>query len=176
MIETHAFGNFVPQNAKYLILGSFTGKQAVRGTPDTDISYDWFYGTPRNQFWPILEEVYGIELRNKLIKQELFTKLGFAIADIIYQCERREGSNLDTNLGNIVYNKEVITDILESEHIGKIFFTSRFVERRFKRIFKDIINRHPEIELITLPSPSPRYAKMSKEQKISRYKELLPKL
>lgn len=33
MIETHPFGNFVPADAKYLILGSFTGKEAVKGGP-----------------------------------------------------------------------------------------------------------------------------------------------
>jgi hypothetical protein len=31
MIEAHAFGNFVPPQTKYLILGSFTGKEAVQG-------------------------------------------------------------------------------------------------------------------------------------------------
>lgn len=176
MIETHAFGNFVPPNAIYLILGSFTGRQAVKGNAAADDSYNWFYGTKRNQFWPILEEVYGIELREKLSKQELLTKLGIAMADIIYQCERRDCNNLDTNLVNIVYNREAITEILDSNQINKIFFSSRFVEHRFNKFFKDIINRHPAIELVTFPSPSTRYAQMSKEQKIRRYKELLPKL
>ena len=68
MIETHPFGSFVPAGAKYLILGSFTGKQAVRGTAFTDENYDWFYGVKRNQFWPILEEVYGCRLRDKQSK------------------------------------------------------------------------------------------------------------
>jgi hypoxanthine-DNA glycosylase len=176
MIETHPFGNFVPINAKYLILGSFTGRQAVKGTNDTDNTYDWFYGTKRNQFWSILEEVYGIELRNKQSKQELFAKLGIAIADIIYQCERKGISNLDADLVNITYNVKAIAEILESEHIEKILFTSRFVEDRFKKFFKNFINCQPSIYLITLPSPSPRYAKMSKEQKIQKYKVLFPKL
>jgi len=176
MIETHPFGIFVPSNAKYLILGSFTGRQAVKGTNDTDNAYDWFYGTKRNQFWSILEEVYGIELRNKQSKQELFTKLGIAIADIIYQCERKGISNLDTDLVNITYNVKPIAEILESERIEKILFTSKFVEDKFKKFFKNVINRHPSIHLITLPSPSPRYAKMIKEQKIQMYKVLFPKL
>lgn len=176
MVETHAFGDFVPPNTRYLILGSFTGRQAVKGTTVTDDGYDWFYGTKRNQFWSILEGVYGIELRNKHSKQELFTKLGIAMADIIYQCERKEGNNLDSNLVNIVYNLEAIAEILENYQIEKILFSSRFVEGRFKKVFKDIINRHQSINLVTLPSPSPRYAQLSKEQKIQRYKELLPKL
>jgi hypoxanthine-DNA glycosylase len=176
MIETHPFDNFVPLNAKYLILGSFTGRQAVKGSAVSDDSYDWYYGTRRNQFWPILEVVYGVELRDKHSKQALLRQLSIAITDIIYQCERKEGTNLDTNLINIVYNSEAIAEILESNQIEKIFFTSRFVEKRYKKVFKDLIHLYPSIELVPLPSPSPRYAIMSKAQKIERYKALLPTL
>jgi hypothetical protein len=79
------------------------------------------------------------------------------------------------NLVNIVYNVDAIAEILNSNPIQKIFFTSRFVEMKFRKVFKGIIAHHPSTELITLPSPSPRYALMSKEQKIMRYKELLPR-
>ena len=168
MIETHPFVNFVPQDARYLILGSFTGKQ--------EDDYDWFYCSKRNQFWPILEIVYGIKLQNKAEKQKLFTRLGIAITDIILKCERKANNNLDTNLTNIVYNTQVIATIFEENKIKTVFFSSRFVERLFKRRFKDLIKLYPEVKLITLPSPSPRYATMSKLEKITRYKELLPKL
>lgn len=163
MLETHPYGSFVPSRARFLVLGSFTGKPAV--------GYDWFYTTKRNQFWPILGNVYGLKLDNKKSKQKLFTKLRIAITDIIYQCEREKGTNLDTNLINIVYNIPAIEKILSQNKIERIYFSSRFVEGKFKKIFKDV-----SIELITLPSPSPRYAAMSKAEKITRYKELLPKL
>ena len=175
MIETHPFDDFVPPNAKYLLLGSFIGKEAIRGTPYYDATYDWFYGTKRNQFWPILEEVYGMKLKTKHDKQELFTKLGISITDIIHSCERQKESNLDNNLTKKVYNM-AITGILENNEIEKVFFTSRDVEREFKREFREIIRCHPAIELIYLPSPSPRYAKLPKDQKVNIYKEFLPKL
>jgi hypothetical protein len=35
--------------------------------------------------------------------------------------------------------------------------------------------KNPSVKFITLPSPSPRYAAMSKEEKIKKYKEVLPK-
>jgi hypoxanthine-DNA glycosylase len=175
MTEKHPFGSFVPSGAKYLLLGSFTTKEAF-DTQKKD-SYKWFYSNGgRNQFWPILEEIYGIRLQTRKEMQELFTTLGMAIADIIYQCERKKSSNLDINLVNIVYAVESITQILETNTITKIFFTSRFVETKFRRIFRDIINRQPAVDLITLPSPSPRYAVMSKVEKVARYKQLLPKL
>lgn len=169
MIETHPFGSFVPPNTKYLILGSFTGK--IVGN-----SYDWFYGTPRNQFWPILSVVYGFKLDTRAEKQNLFNRLEIAITDIILSCERRADNNLDMNLINIVYNTKAIEEILKRFRIKRIFFSSRFVETRFKRDFKALVQAFPTIELVTLPSPSPRYAAMSKDEKIKKYKQLLPKL
>lgn len=169
MIETHPFDSFVPPNTKYLLLGSFTGRI-------NDDSYDWFYGTKRNQFWPILREVYGVKLDTKTEKQDLFKRLEMAITDIILFCERKASSNLDMNLTNIVYNTKAIEEILKKCRIKRIFFSSRFVETRFKRIFNKLIQAFPAIELITLPSPSPRYAAMSKDEKIKKYKQLLPKL
>jgi TDG/mug DNA glycosylase family protein len=163
MLETHPYGSFVPNNAKFLILGSFPGK-AQEGN-------DWFYGSPRNQFWQILEVVYGTKLNTKKSKQNLLTQLDIAMADIIYKCERRMGSNLDTNLTNITYNIDGIQKILAAKRIEKIFSTSRFVEKKFRSLFKAV-----KIELVTLPSPSPRYAQLNKQEKINIYKILLPKL
>lgn len=170
MIETHPFKSFVPPNARYLVLGSFTGKSVGEN------SYDWYYGTKRNQFWPILEQVYNVKLDNKKTKQDLFVKLSIAITDIIYQCERKDSNNLDTNLVNIVYNTKVIEKILKKNKIKKIFFSSRYVENKFRKVFKNIIRNFSPVELVTLPSPSPRYAKMSKEEKIRKYTEILPAL
>jgi hypoxanthine-DNA glycosylase len=173
MIETHHFGAFVPQNSKYLILGSFPGKK-MNYKKDIDV---WFYtGSGRNQFWPILEEVYKTELNTRKEKKELLRKLKIALADIIYKCERKKYSNLDVNLINITYAINSISIILKNNPVEKIFFSSRFVEDKFKRHFKDLIQKYPKIELITFPSPSPRYTAMSKDEKIKRFKEVLPQL
>ncbi len=172
MIEIHPFGNFVPLNAQYLILGSFTGQ---RSEEDIKNGYDWFYGTKRNLFWPIIREVYDIQLISKKDKQSLFNRLGIAITDIILSCERKSASNLDMNLTNIVLNDEV-PNIFKKQKIKKVFFSSKFVEKLFRKHFKTLVTEYPEIELITLPSPSPRYAAMSRSQKIECYKELFPTL
>ncbi len=170
MIETHPFKPFVPKHTKYLLLGSFTGKM----TPSNN--YDWFYGTKRNQFWKIFEGVYSLSLPDKESKIKLFSNLSLAITDVIYQCERKKGSNLDNNLVNIVYNTYAISNILKNYRIRKIFLSSRFVEKIFRKIFKTFVTQNCEIELVTLPSPSPRYAKLSLHDKIEIYKRFLPKL
>lgn len=161
MIETHLYGSFVPPKARFLLLGSFAAKP--------EPGYDWFYSTRRNQFWSILEKVYGVTLNDKKSKQQLFTWLHLAVADIISQCERQKNNNSDMNLVNIIYNVDGVNKILGQNKIEKIYFSSRYVESQFKRIFKDV-----SIKLVTLPSPSPRYAAMSKIDKIAKYKKLLP--
>src|SRR4051812_30504687 len=71
-IEVHPFKPFMPEDAKFLIMGSFPGKIHTLNTPaDTD----WFYGAKRNTFWKIIEEVYDVELPDKVSKQQLFSKL-----------------------------------------------------------------------------------------------------
>lgn len=165
MIEIHPYGEFVPPNSKYLILGSFPGKIS-----------DWFYGSTRNQFWKILAEVYQLDLKTLGDKKKLLTKLKIALGDVIYSCERVNNSNLDNNLTNISYNQKGVDKVLRENKIRKIFFTSRFVEVKFKQNFKNLINIFPNIELITLPSPSPRFAKLNRLQKVAIYKDLLPRL
>ncbi len=171
MLETHPFGIFVPTKVKYLLLGSFTALKR-----DNDLKYDWFYGSSRNQFWPILEKVYDLKLENKQAKRNLFTKLQLALGDIIYQCERKKESSLDVHLTNCIYNKPAIKKVLQENKIQKVFFSSHFVETEFKKHFKEIIIEFPKTEYFTLPSPSPRYAAMKKEEKIKRYKSFLPEL
>ena len=150
------------------MLGSFVTKPSN--------PYDWFYANGRNHFWPIMEEVYGATFDTKEKQQHLFIQLEMALADVILSCERKNNSNLDISLFNIVYNTTAINTIIKEHTVRKIFFTSRYVETLFQRHFKDITQLYAEIKLVCLPSPSPRYAMMSKQEKINRYKELLPKL
>jgi len=163
-IEIHPFNPFIPPNAEYLIIGSFPGKGQTENVTDAD----WFYGTKRNTFWKILEEVYGIPLPDKRSKQELFVKTKIGIADIILKAERTENTNSDTNLHIIEYNDKAIRKVLASNQFKTIFFTSKFVEKIFRKFFPEINNT------VVLPSPSPRFARMSFKEKVAAYKKLLP--
>ena len=168
MLETHPFGDFVPTKTKYLMIGSFVSKPSN--------PYEWFYANGRNQFWPIMEAVYNNSFPTKEKQQELFIDLKMALTDIIYSCERKSNSNLDINLFNITYNIKGINSIIAEKQIEKIYLTSKYVEKMFKKQFKETIHARPEIAIITIPSSSPRYAMMTKQEKIQRYKELLPTL
>ena len=155
-IETHPFKPFVPANATVLIVGSFPGRDITQRNIDND---KWFYGTRRNQFWDIMSSVYNAELKTTKDKKELFKKAGIAIADIFLTVKRKGENNSDTNLEVITYNDKAIRKILANTSFQHIFFTSKFVEKHFLKIFPGTKNGE------CLPSPSPRYARMSKAGK-----------
>ena len=165
LIETHPFEAFIPANITCLVVGSFPGKEQ---TSNVDATH-WFYGAPRNQLWHILELVYQRQLKTRRQKQQLFEEAGIGMTDVIRSCTRKQGTNLDENLEIKEYNKDVIENILR-RYKPKVLFTSRFVEKEFKRLFPDYLNTD------ILPSPSPRYFKLRIEDKARIYKEKLPKL
>src|ERR1039457_3867753 len=142
----HPFEPFVPTNAKYLLLGSFPGKEQNTGTINEN---DWYYGNSRNQFWSFLEEVYQIPLKTKLDKQQLFESLNIAITDVFSDIVRKKDSSLDVDIDLCLSmdNDLVIKKILEDYTIEKIFCTSRFVEHIFN-------SRFPNHRATYLPSPS----------------------
>lgn len=167
LVESHPFEAFVPRGIEYLLVGSFPGREHTQSpVPDGQ----WFYGARRNQFWKILEMVYGRQLTNRAQKEALFTELHMGITDVIRRAVRLRNTNLDQNLDIIEYNHDRIEAILEKKTLKKVFFTSRFVEKVFKKEFPDY--SHTEV----LPSPSPRYATLSLAQKAAIYKEKLPRL
>ncbi len=124
------------------------------------------YGAKRNTFWKILEAVYHITLEDKKSKQELFAKTKMGIADLILKAVRNNNTNSDTNLDIIELNDVAIKKILESNSIITIFFTSKFVEKLFKKVFPHISNT------IVLPSPSPRFARMTLLEKSAFIKSI----
>ena len=148
-----------------LIVGSFPGRDITQRNIDND---KWFYGTRRNQFWDIISSVYNAELKTAKDKKELFNKAGIAIADIFLSIKRKGEDNSDTSLEVIAYNDKAIKKILANTSFQHIFFTSKFVEKHFLKIFP--VTKNGEC----LPSPSPRYARMSKQEKIAYYKKKLP--
>lgn len=165
-IETHPFKAFIPGNTTVLIVGSFPGREVTHRTLSKD---EWFYGSKRNQFWKIISGVYQTNLETKKDKQDLFTEHGIGMVDIFLKVKRKAGNNMDSNLEVIEYNDKAIKEILKNRAIKNIFFTSKFVEKSFLSLFPLVTIGE------SLPSPSPRYARMSLLEKIRYYQLKFPK-
>lgn len=74
-----------PRDARLLVLGSFPGVASLAAQQ--------YYAHPRNQFWPILSALWGVDLAGRSYARRIAEarRRGLAIWDVYAAC-RREGS------------------------------------------------------------------------------------
>ena len=72
----------IPRRARLVILGSFPGEASLRAQQ--------YYGHPRNQFWPLLGAIWGIDLMAQAYRARLaeLRRRGLGLWDIYASCLR----------------------------------------------------------------------------------------
>jgi hypoxanthine-DNA glycosylase len=167
-LEYHPFGSFIPESTQYLVVGTFPGRHyAQRSKAENDLDEMAFSYAGRNQFWRIMEKLYGVELVTKQEKKALFESLNIGFMDLIHACRRKNQTNLDTDLTDIVWNKDAFEAVFRTHTIEAVFCTGKGVAQVFQKWF-------PDQKCIALPSPSPLYAAMRFEEKVLFYKNVFP--
>jgi G:T/U-mismatch repair DNA glycosylase len=155
--EFHPYGDFIPEGARSMIIGSFPiGKfsDPERRDEIKNTEIDFFFGGERNLLWKILGEVFERPLRNKEEIINFLTEQKMGVGDVIKSCIRDRGRASDTDLDEIEWNKGLLQKIYQ-HNIHKLYFTSRKVEKWFQQIFPEAKN----LELISLLSPSGQTAR-----------------
>lgn len=157
MRYTHPFEPIINDDSEILILGTFPSIKSFEN--------EFYYSNPKNQFWSILSEIFNENLNTKEARISFLKKYKIALWDIVESCERKNSS--DSNLKDVkVHDLEKLTK--KYKKIKKIMFTSKkalyFYEKKHKKL---------NIEVFYLPSPSPAYAAIKKEDKIEIYRDIL---
>lgn len=122
-IEKHPFEEFIPQDTKYLIIGTFP-------TYIDNHTFNFFYSGKDNAFWKIIEQVFkysfksthdesAVDERKKLLKEK---KLG--ITDMHQLCYRKNSYSTDENLFPIVLN-DIFHILKKNTKIDRLILTSR---------------------------------------------------
>lgn len=167
-IEQHPFGAFLPENTRFLVVGTFPGRlYAQRTAAENAADETAFSYAGRNQFWRIMEKIYDVALPTRTAKKQLFEDLNIGLIDLIQACRRKANTNLDTDLTDIVWNKPAFDLVFQEKNIEKVFCTGKAVAQIFRKWY-------PDIPTIALPSPSPLYAAMSFEAKTVFYASVFP--
>ena len=156
-ILEHPFKPIVFKDTEVLILGSFPSIKSFEN--------NFYYAHPRNQFWKILKAVTSYPVNNKDQKIWLLKESKFGLWDMIKNCSRE--NSLDSSLEDEEVN-DLATFLEENPSIKKLAFTGKKSQALFETHFG-----HLDMERVYLPSPSAAYAKMSIDEKIKIYKELL---
>ncbi len=146
---THPFPPLYDGQSRILILVSFpsVASRAV----------NFFYGHPRNRFWPLISDWAGEPLpRDTEGRRALALSQGIALWDSLASCEI-EGSS-DASVRNAVPND--LTPILEGARIRVILCNGTLS----KNIYDRFILPQTGIPALGLPSTSPANAAWSLEK------------
>ncbi len=156
MRQQHPFDPIVDNASKVLVLGSFPSLKSFENA--------FYYAHPRNQFWPIMSELFGRELSNNTLRKVFLHEAGIALWDVYGALSRRERNSSDANLTDLVPN-DIPAFLKKYPKIKMIFCTG-------KKAHSGLLKSFPEIKLpvLLLPSTSPAYAAMKFEDKLDAYK------
>ena len=157
MSETiiHPFKPVADESSRLLILGTFPSvKSREEG---------FYYGHPRNRFWPLMEALFSVRLETIEDKRSFLLERHIALWDTIASC-RIEGS-ADSSIKDIIAND--IEGLIQETRIGIIVTNGRKADDTYHRY----IHLHDDVMMPTLclPSTSPANASWSFDRLLERW-------
>ena len=143
--------------ARLLILGSFPSRASLAAGQ--------YYGHPRNQFWPLLSELWNQDLRAMPYEQRLdvVRQRGLAIWDVYAACER-EGS-LDSVIRAAEPN-DLLGLAARMPGLRAVAHNGRESARHIR------VTRRLGLPVYRLPSSSPANASWTFERKLAAWREV----
>ena len=142
----HPFPPVVGPESRILILGSFP---SVRSREE-----GFFYGHPRNRFWPMLAAICGEETPLTIPeKQSLILRHGLALWDVIASC-RIEGSS-DASVRDAA--PVDIARVTTVAPIERVICNGALAARLYAQHLQPVLH----VPALTLPSTSPANAAWS---------------
>ncbi len=153
-------GPVVAPGARLLVLGSFPGVASLRAQQ--------YYAHPRNQFWPIVSRLLGLQGDEALPPRpyaervEVAPAAGLAIRDVDGACER-EGS-LDSAIRAAELND--LTGLIRQVPSLRLIAHNGGESARHRRITEAL-----GLPVMALPSTSPANASWGFERKLAAWRE-----
>jgi len=165
MSRVQSFAPVIGRQPRIVILGSMPGVASLEAVQ--------YYAHPRNAFWPIIGELFGIDpTQDYESRISQLEKLPLILWDTLQACHRP--GSLDSNIDAGSVRANDFPGLLK-QHPGirAILFNGATSEKYFKQL---VVPKLPEslgIELIKMPSTSPAHAGMRFEQKLEVWRRLL---
>lgn len=145
----------ITASSRVLILGTFPSRQSLEKQQ--------YYANPQNQFWPIMEALFGIPAGAPYDGRiGRLQERGIALWDVIGSC-RRAGSS-DSTIRDAVPN-DIPGLLARNPAIRFVGLNGRTGERLMRKMQKDQ-GELPGIVFAYLPSTSPAHARSSIDEKI----------
>ena len=151
------FGPVYDRNSKILILGSFPSVKSREAA--------FFYGHPRNRFWPLLGRVLGCDVPPDTEgRRAMLLEHGIALWDVIEECDIMGSS--DSSIRSVV--PVDIMKILSLADIREIYCNGNTSFSLFMKYLYPVCGR----TAVKLPSTSPANAAWSFERLFDEWKAI----
>ena len=149
-------------DASRLILGSMPSRESL--------VQQRYYAHPRNGFWPILSQLFGMEAMNYEQRTQHVRHQGIAIWDVLQACFRSSSLDSDIDDSTIISN-DFRTFYRKHPEIKRVFFNGAKAESVYrKHVLPGLPDRYAGITLQRLPSTSPAHASLSLAAKAEAWK------
>jgi hypoxanthine-DNA glycosylase len=153
------------EDAHTLILGSMPSRESLL--------QQRYYAHPRNSFWPIVCDLFGMVTPDYAQRTRLLKSEGVALWDVLKACFR--SSSLDSDIDNSSIVTNDFESFLKKHHqIERVFFNGAKAESVYLRhVLPGLPTVHEHIKLQRLPSTSPANAGMTVAQKRQAWEAIL---
>ena len=165
MARVRSFEPIVGHQPRILILGSMPGVASLEAVQ--------YYAHPRNAFWPIMADLFGIDHRAGYEQRVAeISQLPLILWDTLEACHRP--GSLDSNINIKTARANDFAGLLKRyPGIRAILFNGATSEKYFRQLALPTLPEPLEIALLRMPSTSPAHAGMSFEQKLAAWRQLL---
>ncbi len=162
MTTCYSFPVFADKDSRLIILGSMPGRASLDAGR--------YYAHPRNQFWPIIGEITGMDAAAPYDERvAALRKSGIALWDVLQSCVRP--GSLDSDISNEIPN-DFVKLFAAYPGITHVFLNGGKAESCFKRHV--LPHLKTPIEFTRLPSTSPAHAGMNFEKKLAAWRAIEP--
>ncbi|MCR8968405.1 DNA-deoxyinosine glycosylase [Facklamia sp. 7083-14-GEN3] len=146
------------EDSQILILGSFPSVKTRQ--------YGFFYGHPQNRFWPLMGNLFKVELSTNIEERRNFLlKHRISVYDSIYQCDIVGSS--DASIKNVIPSDLKV--IFDKASIQQVFCNGATSYKYYQKYHA----KETGIKGIKLPSTSPANARFRLDDLALEWKEIL---
>lgn len=126
-----------------------------------------YYGLPRNAFWPIMAELFGVPADRPYAERLAgLTRNRIALWDVIHTCHRP--GSLDAAIDVSTAKANDFPHFFKTHRdIQRVFFNGRKAEQMYERlVLPGLDSQKASLRRATLPSTSPAHAAMRFPEKL----------
>lgn len=165
-----SFSPIVGGQPKILILGSMPSQTSLRESE--------YYANPQNSFWWIMSNILGFAHdADYCLREQFLIQAGVAVWDVLLDCQRP--GSLDSSIVRASESPNDLVSFLQANRsVELIGFNGGAAKTIFMRHCSNVLavvgcSNNQQLKAIQLPSTSPAYASMKKQDKLEVWSQAL---